>query len=95
MTEKTLNVLNGEDNKIKVSDVELFGNVDTWILVCKASSKKQGWMKSTKVMNVPGGCIVQVSTQQDNNPAEAITFVPGTYYDIESKKFCGLISISF
>jgi len=38
-------------------------------------------MKSTKVCNVPGGCIVQVTTQQRNPDgsyavAEALTFVP-------------------
>lgn len=28
-------------------------------------------------MEVPGGCVVQVTTQQGDNVAEALTFVPG------------------
>jgi hypothetical protein len=39
-------------------------------------------MKSCKAMEVPGGCVVQVTTQQKNSDgsyavAEALTFVPG------------------
>ena len=35
-------------------------------------------MKSTKAMEIDGvGCVVQVTTQQGDNVAEAITFVPG------------------
>jgi hypothetical protein len=39
-------------------------------------------MKSTKAMEVPNGCVVQVTTQQRNEDgtyaiAEAISFVPG------------------
>jgi hypothetical protein len=39
-------------------------------------------MKSTKAMQVPNGCVVQVTTQQRNPDgsyalAEALTFVPG------------------
>ena len=74
---KTVNVVNSDDVKKKVSDVEIFGNPDTFQLICKASSKNEGWMKSTKAMEVPGrGCIIQVSTQQGDNVAEAICFVP-------------------
>ena len=36
-------------------------------------------MKSTKAMEIEGvGCVVQVTTQQNDNVAEAVTFVPGT-----------------
>jgi hypothetical protein len=53
-----------------------------WQLLGKASSQSQGWMKSCKAMQVPGGCCVQVTTQQRNPDgsyavAEAVTFVPG------------------
>lgn len=61
----------------KVSDIKVVGNGDTFRLLCKASSKDQGWMKSCKAMEVPGGCVVQVTTQQGDNVAEALTFVPG------------------
>lgn len=60
------------------SDVKVFGDPDRWVLLCKASSESQGWMKSTKAMQIFGvGCLVQVTTQQGDNVAEAITFVPG------------------
>lgn len=65
-----------------VPDIEVYGNGDMFKLLCKASSKEEGWMKSTKAMEVPGGCVVQVTTQQRNpdgsySVAEAVTFVPG------------------
>jgi len=59
-----------------VKDIVIFGE-DLFKLLSKASSKEEGWMKSTKAMEVPGGCVVQVTTQQDNNVAEAVCFVPG------------------
>ena len=34
-------------------------------------------MKSAKAMQTPQGCVVQVTTQQGDNVAEALTFVPG------------------
>jgi hypothetical protein len=68
-----------------VSDLVVFGNGDTFKLICKASSENEGWMKSTKAMEIAGiGCVVQVTTQQRNpdgsySVAEALTFVPGAY----------------
>ncbi|MHA1988312.1 MAG: hypothetical protein ACW98D_16875 [Promethearchaeota archaeon] len=74
---KTLNVVNSETLKEKVSDVQIYGNPDLWKLICKASSKKENWMKSTKAMEIEGhGCIVQVTTQQGNNISEALVYVP-------------------
>jgi hypothetical protein len=74
---KTLNITNIEDAKSKVSDIEVVGNGDMFKLLCKASSKRQNWMKSTKACQIDGlGCIVQVTTQQGENVAESITFVP-------------------
>jgi len=60
-----------------VSDIKFFGNGDTWKLMSKASSKAEGWMKSTKCLEVQHGCLIQVTTQQGEHVAEAITFVPG------------------
>jgi hypothetical protein len=77
MTEKTLNNTNMTDLANNVSDVQLHGDPGAWVCVCKASSKEQGWMKSTKAMNIQGlGVLVQVSTQQGNEVAEALTFIP-------------------
>jgi hypothetical protein len=73
---KALDVQSVEDAQAKVSDIKVVGNGDTFALLCKASSKSQGWMKSAKAMETPSGCVVQVTTQQGDNVAEAITFVP-------------------
>jgi len=60
-----------------VKDIVFFGNGDTFKLISKASSKNEEWMKSTKAMQIDGiGCVVQVTTQQYGNVAEALTFVP-------------------
>ena len=95
--EKTLNVTNFKDGREFVSDIEAYGDPDTFALLCKASSKKEGWMKSTKVCNTDGGCIVQVTTQQENPDgsyavAEALTYVPGMNIDINSvpRKLVGI-----
>jgi len=83
MSDKSLDVTSGADAAGKVGDIKFFGDPDTWRLICKASSKSQGWMKSTKAMEVPGcGCLVQVTTQQRNPDcpyalSEAVTFAPG------------------
>ena len=73
---KTLDNVNVADVKEKVSDVKVVGNGDMFQLMCKASSESEGWMKSAKAMEVPGGCVVQVTTQQGGNVAEALCFVP-------------------
>jgi hypothetical protein len=90
MDDKNLSIENIEDAKKKVSDIKVAGDGDTFALLCKASSEKQGWMKSTKVCNLPNGCLVQVSTQQRNPDgsyavAEALTFVPQVNMNSEKK----------
>ena len=86
--EKTLDAVNINDVAGKVPDVKVFGNGDLFQLICKASSVDQGWMKSTKAMQVPNGCVVQVTTQQRNidssySIAEALTFVPGVSIKVD------------
>lgn len=86
---KSLDVINIEDTKKKVSDIKVFGDGDLFKLIVKASSEEQGWMKSTKAMQIEGvGCVVQVSTQQKNSDgsyavAESITFVPNVRIDTD------------
>ena len=79
MNEKNLNVVDVVDAKSgKVPDISIVGNGNLFQLLCKASSREQGWMKSTKAMEISGiGCVVQVTTQQGDNVAEALCFVPG------------------
>lgn len=82
MGEKDLGITEVWGAKANIPDIVVYGDGDTFALLCKASSREQGWMKSTKVCNVAGGCIVQVTTQQKNPDgsyalAEALTYVPG------------------
>jgi hypothetical protein len=88
--EKDLGITEVRGAKANIADLVVYGDGDTFALLCKASSQAQGWMKSTKVCNVePYGCIVQVTTQQKNPDgsyavAEALTFVPGVKMDRDS-----------
>ena len=79
--EKTLYNSDVSAAKKNVSDLKIFGNGDTFKLICKASSQNEGWMKSTKACQVGDSCIVQVTTQQRNADgsyalADALTTVP-------------------
>ncbi len=79
---KTLHNSDVSGTRVNVPDVKVFGNGDTFQLICKASSESEGWMKSAKAMYVGNGCLVQVTTQQQNPDgsyavAEALAFVPG------------------
>ena len=74
---KTLDNTTAKKAKNQVKDIQFWGNGDTFKLICKASSKKEKWMKSTKAMEIYGvGCVVQITTQQGDNVSEAVTFVP-------------------
>lgn len=88
--EKDLGITEVRGAKENIKDIVVYGDGDTFKLLCKASSQEQGWMKSTKVCNVAGGCIVQVTTQQKNPDgsyvvAEALTYVPGNHIDITAE----------
>jgi len=78
---KTLKNTDQDAAKKNVPDMVTFGG-DQFKLLSKASSEAEGWMKSTKAMEVPGlGCVVQVTTQQMSPNgqyalAEACCFVP-------------------
>jgi len=75
--EKTLHNSDESRARVNVTDLVVFGDGDMFKLISKASSKKEGWMKSTKACEIEGvGCIVQVTTQQWDKIAEAVCFVP-------------------
>ena len=80
---KTLHNSDVSGTKKNVPDIVVYGNGDLFKLLSKASSQREGWMKSTKAMEIPHvGCLVQVTTQQRNPDgsyavAEALQFVPG------------------
>lgn len=83
--EKTMSNNANETVSDNVPDVVLLGvDENPWKLMCKAYSKKEGWMKSTKAMNLHGNnVLVQVTTQQRNpdgsySIAEALITVQGS-----------------
>jgi len=76
-SEKTLINTTASQAKDNVKDIMFYGDGDTFKLISKASSVKEKWMKSTKAMQIDGvGCVIQATTQQGDNVAEALTFVP-------------------
>jgi len=82
MKDKTLHNSDISEAHKNVKDIKVFGDGDLFKLLSKASSEEEGWMKSTKVMDVGEGCVIQVTTQQKNlngsySVAEALTYVPG------------------
>ncbi len=81
MSDRALDNKDTAAAKATTSDIAIIGNPDIWVLACKASSAGQGWMKSTKIMTVPGGRVIQVSTEHRADGrvvacAEALAFVP-------------------
>lgn len=80
---KTLHNSSVSGARDNVRDIQIYGDGDTFKLICKASSEDEGWMKSTKAMEIPGvGCVVQVTTQQGDKVAEALAFVPGVRIEL-------------
>jgi hypothetical protein len=71
-----------QDVQSHEEDLQKYGNPDQFRLMFKAQTKD--WIKSTKAMNVPGGCLVQMSTdrRQKNGSwvsAETSTFLPNAH----------------
>ena len=75
---KTLDGMSIDDMRENIPDIEIVG-AGSFKLICKVSSETEGWMRTVKAMEVPGGCIVVVHTQQRN--------VDGTYALVESMTF--------
>jgi len=84
MPVKSLHNTDSNGAKKNVKDIVFFGDGDTFKLISKASSESEGWMKSTKAMEIEGvGCVVQTTTQQRNPDGsyaltDAVTFVPNS-----------------
>jgi len=87
MADKTFSNCDQAVASTQVPDLQVVGDGDLFQVLTKAWSESEGWMKSTKALEIKGlGCLVQVSTQQRNpdgthSVAEALTFVPGVKLD--------------
>jgi hypothetical protein len=87
MKEKTWSNMDQVTAASSVPDLQVVGDGDIFQVLSKAWSQEEGWMKSTKALEIKGlGCLVQVTTQQRNPDgsyalAEAVTFVPGVHLD--------------
>jgi hypothetical protein len=83
MSKRTLKNSTVDSAKKNIRDLVTFGDGDTFKLISKASSEKEGWMKSTKAMEIKGvGCVIQVTTLENGRPAEALVFVPNTKIEL-------------
>lgn len=52
--------------KAATADLRVTGDPDMWKLLAKASSQSEGWMRSTKALQVGPDVILQVSERQRN-----------------------------
>ena len=67
-----------EPAKEVVGDFKAWGDITQWKHICKSWSQKEDWMKNTKAMEIEGvGCVLLVSTQNEEMIAETTTFIPG------------------
>lgn len=76
------------------TEVKTHGDPDQLKLLFKAQGK--GWKKSTKALELPGGCLVQVTTERqsaggDWANAEAIIFVPSVKLEKTGDKLFRLV----
>ena len=91
---KTVNNTSAEQAKQQVSDIQFFGNGDTFKLICKASSKSENWMKSTKAMQIDNvGVVLQISTQQGDNVAEALQYISNVKIHTDEQGIKSIIQI--
>ena len=77
-----------------VSDVVMLGvDINPWRLLCKSYSEKDGWMKSTKALDLHGkSVLVKVTTQQGDNVSEALTTVEGRLVKSEEEDIWVIVS---
>ena len=90
--EKTLSNSANSTVKDNVPDVVLMGvKSNNWRLMCKAFSKKEGWMKSTKGLNLSTNqVLIQTTTQQKNSDgsysiADTLISVNGNLIESDEK----------
>jgi len=87
MSDKTLSNYDQSITATNVPDLQVVGDGDLFQVITKSWSESEGWMKSTKALEIKGvGCLIQVTTQQRNPDgtnalAEALTFLSGVKLD--------------
>ena len=64
--ERRTDVSSTAEAKAATADVRVIGNPDMWQLLAKAGSQSEGWMRSTKGLQVGPHVILQVSERQKN-----------------------------
>lgn len=77
--ESEFNTTTEDAKKAHPDDFKLYGNPDHLKLLFKASTKT--WSNSTKALQTPNGCLVQVTNEQMQSDgawiaSEALTFIP-------------------
>jgi len=74
---KKRTVSNTTPKQAAQSGVEFLGDPNKWVVLHKAWNTREGWMRSTKALEIPGvGCMVQVSMLDEDRIAESLCFVP-------------------
>lgn len=91
-SERVMGITDKKTATANVPDIQRWGNPDAWERLCKASSQSQEWMRSTKAMELPIGCLVQVSTVNKGNVSEAVVLVPGLRIHREYDKDGNVVS---
>jgi len=84
--DKTLNCTDTEDTYEKASDIVTWGDPGMFKLICKTSSAKEGWVRSTEAMEVGFHVIVQVSTHQRNASGEVV--IAEALTTVENARIC-------
>ena len=93
MTDKNLGVVTGAG--AQANGAVIVGDGNLFQVLAKAFNEEEGWMKTTKAMEIPGvGCVVQITTQQGDQVAEALTFVPGVKVVADTKNPGGRVLVS-
>lgn len=75
------------------NDTKLIGDPGTWKLIFKVTCKEGKFMKSTRAMEVPGGCMVQTVTKDNDvdlglGITSSLCFVPDVTVEL-NKLFPG------
>lgn len=84
-----------EESKNEIEDFKVVGKGEMSKLLWAISSEKEGWGKSARATEIKGvGCLVQVTTRQYDNIAEALIFVPAVKIVEDGPKGHKLVSMT-